>query len=60
MVGRGSSVGTATRYGLDGPEIDSRCGRDFPQTIKPAVGPTQPTIQWVPNLYRGKAAGTWL
>jgi hypothetical protein len=25
-----SSVGIATRYGLDGPVIDSRWGRDFP------------------------------
>ena len=26
----GSSVGIATGYGLDGPEIESRWGRDFP------------------------------
>ena len=26
----GSSVGIATDYGLDGPGIESRCGRDFP------------------------------
>jgi hypothetical protein len=26
----GSSVGIATDYGLDGPEIESRWGRDFP------------------------------
>jgi hypothetical protein len=29
-VGRDSSVGIATRYGLDGPEIDIRWGRNFP------------------------------
>ena len=28
--GRDSSVGIATRYGLDGPGIESRWGRDFP------------------------------
>ena len=28
--GPGSSVGVATGYGLDGPGIESRCGRDFP------------------------------
>jgi hypothetical protein len=28
--GPGSSVGIATGYGLDGPEIESRRGRDFP------------------------------
>jgi len=27
-----SSVGIATRYGLDGPGIECRWGRDFPQT----------------------------
>jgi hypothetical protein len=29
-VGRGSIVGIATRYGLDGPEIESRWERNFP------------------------------
>jgi len=29
-MGRDSSVGIATRYGLDGPGIESRLGRDFP------------------------------
>jgi hypothetical protein len=28
--GPGSSVGIATDYGLDGPEIESLWGRDFP------------------------------
>jgi hypothetical protein len=27
-LGRDSSAGLATRYGLDGPEIESRWGRD--------------------------------
>ena len=31
-VGLDSSVGTATRYGLDDPGIESRCGRDFPHS----------------------------
>ena len=43
--GRDSSVGIATRYGLDGPGIESRCGRDFPHPSRP--GPTQPRIRWV-------------
>ena len=50
-----SSVGIATRYGLDGSGIESRCGRDFPHLSRPALGPIQPYKQWVP----GKAAGTW-
>jgi hypothetical protein len=29
VVGRDSSVGIATRYGLDGAGIESRWGRDF-------------------------------
>ena len=44
-VGRGSSVGIATRYGLDGPEIESRWGQHFPHPSRPALGHTQPPIQ---------------
>jgi len=32
----GSSVGIATGYGLDGPRIESRWGRDFPHLSRPA------------------------
>ena len=52
-LGRDSSVGIATRYGLDGPGIECRCGRDFPHPSRLALGPTQPPIQWVLGLYRG-------
>jgi hypothetical protein len=51
--GRDSVVGIATRYGLDGPGIESRWGRDFSHTSRPALGPTLPPIQWVPGLSRG-------
>jgi len=54
MVGRDSSVCIATRYGLDGPGIESRWGRHFPHPSIPALGPTQPPIQWVPGLSVGK------
>jgi hypothetical protein len=50
---RDSLVGIATRYGLDGPGIESRGGRDFPYLSVPALKPTQPPMQWVPSLYRG-------
>jgi hypothetical protein len=49
-VGRDSSVGKATRYGLDGPGIESRWKRDFPHPSRPALGPTQLPIQWVPGI----------
>ena len=38
-VGRDSAVDVEIRYGLDGPEIDSRCGREFPRCSRPALGP---------------------
>ena len=40
--GRDSSVGISTRYGLDGPRIESRWGRgrDFPHPSRPALRPT--------------------
>jgi hypothetical protein len=44
-VDRNSSVGIATRYGLEGPGIESRWGRDFPHLSKPALGPTQSSVQ---------------
>jgi hypothetical protein len=46
----GSSVGIATGYGLDGPGIESRWGRDLPHLCKPTLGPTQPPVQWVLGL----------
>ena len=49
----GSVVGIATGYGLDGPRIDSRWGRDFSHLSSPALGPAQPPVHRVPGLSRG-------
>jgi hypothetical protein len=46
-------VGIATGYGLDGPGIESRWGRDIPHLFRPALGSTQPPVQWVPGLSQG-------
>jgi hypothetical protein len=53
-----SVVGIATSYGLDGPGIESRWGRDFPHYSMPALRPTQPPLQWVPHFFaEGKGPG---
>jgi hypothetical protein len=50
---RGSSVGIATRYGLEDPGSNT-AGARFSVTIQTAFGPTQPPLQWVPGLFGGK------
>ena len=46
-VGRDSSVGIATRYGLDGPGTESRWGARFFAPVQ-----TQPPVHWVPGVSR--------
>jgi hypothetical protein len=53
IIGPGSSVGLANGYGLDGQGIEFRWGRDVANLTRPALGPTQPPVQWVPGLSRG-------
>ena len=52
ICGPGCSVGIATGYGLEGPEIESRWRREFPQCTDRPWG-TQPPVQWVPGPSRG-------
>ena len=47
-----SVVGIATAYGLDGPGIECQWG-DFLHLSRPDLKPSQPPVQWVPDLSRG-------
>ena len=55
-VGGDSSIGIATHYGLGGAGIESRSGRDTPQTSRPFLWPTHSPIQWTAE---DKEAGAW-
>jgi len=52
-MGRDSSVGIATRYGLDGAGIESRWGQDLLHPSRTALGSTQPPTQWLPGFFSG-------
>jgi hypothetical protein len=40
-------VGIATRYGLEGPGMESRWGTNVLHQSSQALGPTQPPVLWV-------------
>jgi hypothetical protein len=59
-VGRDSLVCIATRYGLDGPGLESWCGRNCAHTLRSAMGPTQPVLQRIICRFPGDiAAKAW-
>ena len=57
-MGRGSSVGIANRYRLDGPEIESRWGVRFSTPVQtgPGIHPA-PCTTGVPGLFLGEGGG---
>jgi len=52
IVGAGSSVGIVTDYGLDSPGSNAG-GDEIFGPSRPALGPNQLPVQWVPGLSRG-------
>jgi hypothetical protein len=55
-----SVVSIATRYGLDGPRIESQWGASFSTPVHTGPG-AQPTFctMGTESLSRGKTAGAW-
>ena len=60
VVGQDSTVGIATRYGLDGPGIESRWGARFSAPVQtgPGAHPASYTMG-TGSFPGGKAAGAW-
>jgi hypothetical protein len=57
FCGPGSSVGIATGYELDGPEIESSLGRDFSHLCRRTLRPIQHPVPRVSGLSLGVESG---
>jgi hypothetical protein len=51
--GRDSIVGIVTPFGLQNWGSNPGGGPALPHSTRPAIGPTQPSVQSVPGLSRG-------
>ena len=59
-MGRVCIVGIATRYGLNGPGIETLWGKVFTPTSRHSLGHIQPPAQWELDLFPGgKTAAPW-
>ena len=58
MYGPGSSVGITIGYGLEGPGMETRWGRDIPHRSRPALGPE--TVPLDNTLVCSSEQLTWL
>jgi hypothetical protein len=54
-----NAVGIATRYGMDGPGIESRWGQIFCTRTEQPWGPPSPLYSAYWGIPGGKAAGAW-
>jgi len=58
-MARDSSVGIATRYGLDGPGVESRCGARFSEPVQTGPGAHPVSYKVGTGSFPGVSVGAW-